>query len=650
MRRCRPVRTPPSPTLASLFGLLLGSALAIATLPRTVGADVPTISPDNIKPGMKGYGLTVFEGTEPTKFDVEVINVLHKFRPNQDLILVKTIHPRLEKVKVVAGMSGSPIFLNEGGTAKLAGAYAYGWSFGNEPVAGVTPITTMLGELNRPLSPMLLPGAGKAPVGPVTTPKKTGALDSPTSGSDEKSATLWKGEIGTYSIDAHVKQVASRLKGAPSAGSGLASLSTPQMVETPLIVGGMSERAVRELTTMLAPLGMVPLQGGGAGLGAPSKDAPMHYVDGGAIAVQLMKGDSAAQATGTVTHVMGNKLVAFGHPMMEVGATHLPTAIAKILWVLSSDQRSFKIGEPVRSLGTLIQDRESTIVIDENIVAPTIPITLDLLGDATAPKKKWAMEIVNDRFMSPMWAAFAFGDAVGVTLNDRRDASWTLSATIKVKGKPALKLDDFGISGGGVPGPATFFIARAGQALGELMNNPWEPVTIERIDSTLNVTWSRDTVRVRGAELLENPVDAGQMAKVKLTLKPYYGAEYTTIASIKIDPALAGKEIDIEVVPGWTIVADAAAPENLDQLIHNLQLPTMSPKAFVLQYKHPEQGVALNGKLAQKLPGFALDAFKATSSTSNAEGVVSYVRASADAGGYADGSTKVKLTVRAPVK
>jgi len=596
---------------------------------------------------MKGYGLTVFEGTEPTKFDVEVINVLHKFRPNQDLILVKTIHPRLEKVKVVAGMSGSPIFLNDGGTAKLAGAYAYGWSFGNEPVAGVTPITTMLAEVNRPLSPMLLPSAGKAPVGPVTPPKKTGSL-SP-SESEEKSATMWKGDVGSYAIDAHIKQVAGRLKGAPL-GSGVTSISSPQMVETPLIVGGMSERAVRELTTMLAPLGMVPLQGGGAGLGTPSKDAPMHYVDGGAIAVQLMRGDAAAQATGTVTHVMGNKLVAFGHPMMEVGATHLPTAIAKILWVLSSDQRSFKIGEPVRPLGTLTQDRESCIVIDENITAPMIPITLDLQGDPTAPKKKWAMEIVNDRFMSPMWAAFAFGDAVGVTLNDRRDASWTLTSTIKVKGKPDMKLTDFGISAGGIPGPATFFIARAGQAVGELLNNPWENVTIERIDSTLNVTWSRDSVRIRGAELVENPVDAGQMARVKLTLKPYYGTEYTTIASIKIDPSVVGKEIDIEIVPGWMIVADAAAPENLDQLIKNLQLPTMSPKSFVLQYKHPEQGVALNGKVAAKLPGFALDAFKASSSTSNPEGVLSYVRASTDAGGYADGSTKVRVTVRAPVK
>lgn len=625
------------PCSASL-GLLVGGLLALpAFTPRKVSADVPTISADSVKPGMKGYGLTVFEGTEPTKFDVEVIGVLHKFRPNQDLLLVKTIHPRLEKVKVVAGMSGSPIFLNDGPTSKLAGAYAYGWSFGNEPVAGVTPIETMQKEFGRPLSPALLPKAGKAPIGPApkVTPKKA-SLDT-----EDPQKTAWNGDPGGYSIESHVKQVSGRLRPMAS------SINTPQMVDTPLMIGGMSEQAVKELATLLQPMGLVPLQAGGAGATTPSKDAPLHYVDGGAIAVQLMRGDAAAQATGTVTHVVGKKLLGFGHPMMEVGATHMPTAIAKILWVLSSDQRSFKIGEPVRPLGTLIQDRESTIVVDEDIVAPTIPMKIDLHGDPTNPKKVWNMEIVHDRFMTPMWASFAFGDAVGVTLNDRRDASWTLKAQIKLKGKGTLKFDDFGVGPAGVPGGMAFFMSRAGLALGELMNNPWETVEIERVDAQLDVDFARNTVRLRGAELLDNSVEPGGTARVKLTLKPYQGKESTVIASIKVLPVFpANKEVEIEVVPGWMVMPDAAAPENLDQLIANLQLPELSPKAFVLQYKHPEQGVALAGKVAPKLPTFAIDALKPTTGTVQPEGVVSYVRSTTDVGGYAEGTSKVRVMVK----
>src|SRR5690606_35253326 len=101
----------------------------------------------DIKPGMKGYGLTVFEGTQPEKFAVEIIDVLRNFRPRQDLVLIKTTHPRLEVAKIVAGMSGSPIYVD----GKMIGAYAYGWNFCAEPIAGVIAIGNMIDELERPL-------------------------------------------------------------------------------------------------------------------------------------------------------------------------------------------------------------------------------------------------------------------------------------------------------------------------------------------------------------------------------------------------------------------------------------------------------------------------------------------------------------------
>ena len=134
--------------VAALFGLLASIPPTLTSARAEGKAMRPDIMPvSEIKRGMKGYGLTVFEGTEPGRFDVEVIDVLHNFRPQQELILVKTHHPRLEVAKVVAGMSGSPIFIN----GKMVGAYAYGWTFGREPVAGVTPIRSMLDDLERPL-------------------------------------------------------------------------------------------------------------------------------------------------------------------------------------------------------------------------------------------------------------------------------------------------------------------------------------------------------------------------------------------------------------------------------------------------------------------------------------------------------------------
>src|SRR5262245_27436694 len=145
---------------------------------------------------MKGYGLTVFKGTEPERFDVEVVGVLRNFRPSQELILVKTPHPRLNVTKNVRGMSGSPIYLDN----RLAGAYAYSWSsFQVEPVAGVTPIAPMLTEMRRPIPPGFWPLEGGAPLPAAAKKPEKHAMRDPSAGS----MTSFEGAPGTYDVEAH---------------------------------------------------------------------------------------------------------------------------------------------------------------------------------------------------------------------------------------------------------------------------------------------------------------------------------------------------------------------------------------------------------------------------------------------------------------
>ncbi len=105
----------------------------------------PTIPIEQIKPGMTGYGLTVFYGFKVERFKVRVVSVLKNFLPKQDLFLVYVDHPRVRKTGVLGGMSGSPIYIQ----GKLAGALAYGWRFSKEPVAGITPIANMFKLLKR---------------------------------------------------------------------------------------------------------------------------------------------------------------------------------------------------------------------------------------------------------------------------------------------------------------------------------------------------------------------------------------------------------------------------------------------------------------------------------------------------------------------
>src|SRR5215471_11714298 len=166
MARLRQISLIPA---AMSLGLVASIPLTRTLAQAVPAARDPIMNVSEIKPGMKGYGLTVFRGTDPERFDVEVIGILRQFRPHQDLVLVKTSHPRLEIAKVVAGMSGSPVFLD----GRMIGAYAYGWQFGAEPIAGVTPIRSMLDELARPL-PVLSP-IPVAATGGAT--KKVSALD-----------------------------------------------------------------------------------------------------------------------------------------------------------------------------------------------------------------------------------------------------------------------------------------------------------------------------------------------------------------------------------------------------------------------------------------------------------------------------------------
>src|SRR5262245_41739238 len=178
---------------------LLGLAAAFpATLARADGKAVrkDVMGVSELKRGMKGYGLTVFEGTKPERFDVEIIDVLSNFRPRQELILVKTKHPRLEVAKVVAGMSGSPVFID----GKMIGAYAYGWSFGTEPVAGVTPIRAMLDELALPLPDSIDGWPLRLVPGPTASSKKPGAPG-------RSGGKRFGGELGRYDVFEHAREM-----------------------------------------------------------------------------------------------------------------------------------------------------------------------------------------------------------------------------------------------------------------------------------------------------------------------------------------------------------------------------------------------------------------------------------------------------------
>lgn len=606
------------PALA-LVGLVASLPLGL----KSAQAGAATARPDTmpvsqIKRGMKGYGLTVFEGTRPERFDVEVIDVLKNFRPRQDLILVKTKHPRLEIVKVVAGMSGSPIYLDN----KMVGAYAYGWSFGSEPVAGVTPIDNMLEDLVRPLPDKIFGW-------PLKTAAKGKAGTAPLAASDS-------GRFHGASYDLREHAAALAQQRAPSA-----SAAAP--VATPLLVGGMTNSAIALTRDLMSPLGMEPLQAGGGGTQDPS--APKRYEDGGAIGVQLIRGDMSAMGLGTVTRVEGDKLVAFGHPMMEAGVTALPTSIGKVLWFLASDQRSFKIGMGVREVGALIQDRQASIVISHSAQAPVVPFKVSIKGMPGLPSSNWRFEIAHEKFMTPSFMAVAVGSALQAVANERQDVSWTAVSKLKIKGYGEIKLEDYGVAIGGTPEAGEFARSNLVRAAGAVLNNPWQPAVLEGAEMEIELHYARDILRLRGAELLEPEIDAGKPARIRVTLVPYTGPEQTRVLSVDLPSYLAGQTVSLEIAPGYTEEREVAPPDSLKDLVQNFVNPIYPPKSLVVSFDSGG-GLAFRGRVAKNLPPGAIDAIRPTTSSIAPDAVESSVRAITPIGQFVVGRDRVNVSIR----
>ena len=642
-----------------LIGLVGGLGLSAA-----VGIGIAEAVPNSsgmmplseVKAGMKGYGLTVMSGTKPEKFDVEIIGTLNNFRPNQALILIKTPnHPRLDIAHTVAGMSGSPIYLE----GKMIGAYAYGWTFGAEPIAGVTPIHNMIEDLKKPIPPLFKPRGNILPKHkdaskPGATVTKAsprilnGLFDAPTASGAFR-----------YDLETHAKQLAQRA--LRERGNPNSTTTTLMPASTPVLFGGLTPGAMAQMESMLAPMGMMPLQAGGggatkkqaaagtAGAAAAADPTATQYVDGGAIGVQLISGDVSAMGLGTVTRVEGDKLVAFGHPMMGGGTSDMPTAVAKVHWILASTNRSFKIGEAVTPLGTLVNARQASIVVDSKRTASTFPVSLKIEGVPGAPKTNWNSTVSHDPFMAPFLAAAALSSAVETTSSERGDTTWRVDTQVKVQGYGTIDLRDFGASAG--DGGDPYMRSRVVRTIGMLLNNPWEEVHIESVESKLQLSFERDVTLLRGTQVVEPEIDAGQPVRIKLVLVPYKGKEEIRTIEVPIPKEYAGEDVSIDLSPGYEIERYRAMPESVSDLVAVLNNPSFPPESIVATIRlQGEGGAAFRGNVAYRLPPGALSTLQTGSTPYGPETFGALQQTSHPMKTFVVGRGRVSVRVRPLIK
>ena len=608
--------------LSGLCFVLSASLLSAAVAQSTS----EFIHVDEIRPGMKGYGLSVFRGTEPERFDVEVIDVLHQFRPNQDLILIRTPHPLLDRARGVAGMSGSPIYLD----GRLAGAYAYGWSFGTDPVVGVTPIASMLAELKRPVRLDMFPGAKPLPGGPSAKATNRGP-------SKERFAGLPPYDGG---------QKVSALSTIRALGAQRADAEAPlglHRATTPIMLGGLDDAVAHMLAKELEPLGFVATQ---ASVGGISKGGPKAFVPGGAIAVELARGDISMTGVGTVTYVnKDGRTLAFGHPMMGAGASGLPTATARVLHVLVSENRSFKLAESGRSLGALVQDRQPAIVVDPHIEPARIPVRVKVNGAEGAPKTEWRVDVASHRILSPSIVFSVIANAIRATESDIADVIFTARSEVGIAGHGVVSLEEQGFSPMGAASPMVFSQLRMFGLMEAAFANPFETSRVTSIDLELDIEQSREVYQVADASVAYDEVDPGEEVTIYVRLRQVDQPDTIRAVKVLVPKAAAGQTVRVSVAAGNQVPIEQPRAGSLDDLIEraNRRYPATS---LVVALQMPSRGLRFDGHVVDSLPASALNSLQLVSTTEDSRPFVTQSRTEVALQQVVIGGTNLSLRVR----
>jgi len=570
------------PLLATLIATTLvavspGASQAAVRLHAIVpSTPPPAIMPlSDVRPGMVGQALTVFQGTKPEPFKIRVVSIMRNFLPKQDVILIRAEDPRVEFSGIVAGMSGSPVYID----GKLVGAIAYAWSFAKEPLGGVTPIESMLAERRRPRRA-------------------------------EKETYVERLRGGAGTPDALARGL-----GLPPMGP-MAAMGEPHLLRAsvPLSVSGFTPRTVAELADELRPSGLVPLQAGGGRRAGPP--AAGHVEPGSAIGVELVRGDMTTVATGTVTYVNGADVLAFGHPLFGIGELYLPLVDAEIHAILPSLSQSFKMSSPLNEVGTLVQDRPACIVGDLDTRSTMLPVDVRVTGPGTEPRLFHA-EVARNRRLTGMLASMVIGNAIAEAEPDVTDMVVTVNSKVGVKGYAPLELRDQIFSPEGVSSHA-LAASRGLKAMGELMFNPFEPVVLDRMDVDVRVEFRRDIADIVAVSLPSEDVHAGDTVGLRVTLRPYAGAEYVETVPVIIPRTLAGQTVKIEVATGASVKPDLPQAESLRVYIDNLR-KSYPATSIVVTLQTPDDGASLRGRLISGLPASALDTLRPGNQTRRAD-------------------------------
>ncbi len=568
-------------TMNRLFLLLLLVGLSFPVLAQAAKSDNLKSQISNLKStefyplaqvrkGQRATGYTVFEGSEPKAFELEVLGVLEGFNgPKQNAIIVKLFGPYTDRTGVFAGMSGSPVYID----GKLVGAVAFSFPFSKEPIGGVTPIQEMVDIFARK------PGSDNVPTQPRSI------------------------SFSEISFNEQSREFAQFVN-PPPLTNNVSSINAPVMkpIAMPLAITGVPPEVVERFAPQFQALGMMPVAGvaSAAPITELSKTNDSTLKPGAKITVPLVRGDYSLAFSGTVTHRDGNKIYAFGHPLFTAGVTEWPMNEGEVITVIPNVNNSFNVAKPTALVGTLTGDRATGTYGELGVAPKMIPLEINL-KTSRGETRSYQLEMVNDRFFSPLLMQVVTLSTITGSERQLGDATLQLQSRIKLAGQPEIKLENR-LSSGNAFLAATF---AATQPISAIINSGLKDLRIEKI--TLDIT-SRDVRSTGKLEKLwidRSEVKRGDKLMIHAFARTEGGGEYVERIEVQIPEDAPLGQLQLMVGDGAAVQAaeprTSFVPKTIDQLVREMNRLRKADRLYV-RLSRADNGAVINNEEMPNLP------------------------------------------------
>src|SRR5215216_1498358 len=548
-----------------LSALIIVAMAILATAQQPVATTAKMNGPglfalEDLRPGMKGTAKTVFSGSETQEFGVEILGVLPGFPgPRQSAIIAKLSGSNVEKTGVFAGMSGSPVYIG----GKLVGAIAFSFPFSKEPIAGITPIKQMIDLFNK---------------GPENIkPKEPRAVSfAQLAGTDWK-PNLPKPAVSSVSLLAPV-----------SAGSPLMPLLGQQMtpIATPLVFSGISQESLSVFAPQLVANGLLPVSGAGGSapitpLGEVNENT---FPPGSSISVQLVRGDYSLAAAGTVTMRDGDRIYAFGHPFLSLGASDMPMTESSVVTVISNMNNSFKLAVPGQMVGSISQDRASGIFGMLRQAPKMIPVKVNL-HTSRERTETYSYEIANDSFLTPLLLNITLFNTITSSERAIGDSTISVKGEIKVKGQEPIQIDRrFSASNAAITAAGSI-----AAPVSSLLTSGFDDVQLDGITLDIASTETKYAGTLERITLDRTEVRRGEKVEVQAYVRTESGKQFVQRIPVQIPEDAAEGQLLVFVGDGGVLQEGSPAksfvPQDLSQLVRAINTVKKSDRLYVKLFR-----------------------------------------------------------------